>query len=77
MNILEPHQRFRRYCAIEEGLSIRTVHSMRTTIKTFVRRTRAESLGEITTDLLRELTAAVPYWCRATESNSPLRGTVT
>jgi site-specific recombinase XerD len=54
MNILDLHRRFRRYCALEEGLSPVTIKSMKSYVTTFVRRTKAENIGNITLDVLRE-----------------------
>lgn len=54
MNILELHQRFRRYCAIEEGLSSETIRSFASSITTFTNRTSVENIGDITPEILRE-----------------------
>jgi site-specific recombinase XerD len=53
MDILELHTRFRRYCAVEVGLSPRTLHAMGSAVRTFVRRTGAMNLSEITLDLVQ------------------------
>ncbi len=55
MQILELHQRFRRYCAVEEGLSNRTIRAMEGTFKTLLRRSSAECIEEMSTELLQEL----------------------
>ena len=54
MQILELHQRFRRYCAVEEGLSVRTIRAMEGTMKTLLKRCRVENIEDITVDLLKE-----------------------
>lgn len=54
MNTLDLHHRFRRYCAVEEGLAINTLRDLESTIKTFVKRTNANKLSDITLGLLRE-----------------------
>lgn len=54
MQILELHQRFRRYCAIEEGLSPQTVLGIHKAINTFVGRTGFCEMNEITEDRLQE-----------------------
>jgi len=53
MDILELHRRFRRYCAIEEGLSNNTLRDLASTIKTFVKRSGAIEMSEIDIGLLR------------------------
>lgn len=53
MNVLELHQRFRRYCAVEEGLRPRTVASFKSFIKTFVTRTGVEEIRDVTPELLQ------------------------
>jgi site-specific recombinase XerD len=53
MNILELHQRFLRHCAIEENLSLTTVQAMKSALKTFLKRTVAENLADVSVDLLR------------------------
>lgn len=52
--ILELHRRFRRHCAVEEGLRPRTVAMLEACIKTFVTRSGVKSLPELTTDVLRD-----------------------
>lgn len=54
MNIRETHRRFRRYCAIEEGLSITTLQSMKVIIGTFLKRTGIENIEEMTIRVLKE-----------------------
>ena len=54
MELLKLHQRFRRACAIEEGLSPRTIKGLETSITTLSKRTGILMLGEITTERLQE-----------------------
>jgi site-specific recombinase XerD len=52
--VLELHRRFRRYCAIEEGLMPRTVAMLESCMKTFLRRTQVRSLNDITLSVLED-----------------------
>jgi site-specific recombinase XerD len=52
--LLELHRRFRRYCAIEEGLRPRTVSMLECCMKTFIRRAQVASLREVTPGVLQE-----------------------
>ena len=54
MNILELHPKFRRECALGEGLSHKTIQGLKSSIMVFMKRTGAENLKDITEDLLRE-----------------------
>lgn len=53
-NLLELHRRFRRYCAIEEGLRPRTVAMLESCIKTFAARTGVFQISQITLEVLQE-----------------------
>ncbi len=53
MNIDELHLRFRRYCAVEEGLSINTLRDLKSTMGTFLKRTEAVQMNDISPELLR------------------------
>ncbi len=52
--LLELHHRFRRYCLVEEGLRPLTVSSMERCMKTFIKRTQAERVSELTVGVLKE-----------------------
>ena len=54
MELIELHRQFRRYCSIEEGLSINTLHDLESKIKTFVKRTGVEKLSGIDLGVIRE-----------------------
>ena len=54
MEILELHRKFRRYCAIEEGLRPRTIRGMESTVRTLLKRCHVETINELNTDLLQE-----------------------
>lgn len=54
MNILDLHHRFRRYCAVEEGLAISTLRDLENTFKTFIKRTEVANLSDIDIGLLKE-----------------------
>jgi len=54
MEILTLHRQFRRYCAIEEGLGPQTVRAMETQINTFVKRSGAVLVGDMTLGRLKE-----------------------
>lgn len=46
--------RFCRYCAVEEGLAVTTVHGFKGTLKLVAKRTGVKTLDELTLDVLRE-----------------------
>ena len=52
--LLALHRRFRRYCAVEEGLRPRTVDMMGCCMGTFARRTGVRGVGEITSAVLQD-----------------------
>ena len=54
MQIYDLHQRFRRYCAVEEGLSLQTIQGLKRSIITLTKRTGIETIGELSTSCLRE-----------------------
>lgn len=53
-DLLELHRRFRRYCAIEEGLRPRTVAMLESCIKTFAARTGVSQASRITLEVLQD-----------------------
>lgn len=52
--LLELHRRFRRYCAVEEGLRPRTVAMLESCMKTFIRRSGAGSSRDVTPEVLQD-----------------------
>lgn len=48
------HREFRRFCAVEEGLAVRTVKAMQMSFGTFLRRTGLKELNEVNEVALRE-----------------------
>jgi site-specific recombinase XerD len=54
MNILDTHRKFRRYCRFEEQLRPSTIKAMKASVRTFVKRTGAENLQDVSLDLVRE-----------------------
>lgn len=53
-SLLALHRQFRRHCTLEEGLRPRTVAMLEVCMKTFVARTGARSLPEVTHETLRD-----------------------
>lgn len=54
MNLLDLHHRFRRYCSIEEGLRPRTIKSMESNFKTFLKRTEVKNIADMALETLKE-----------------------
>ena len=54
MNILELHNRFRRYCLVEEGLADTTIRDLKSTIRTFLKRTGAKNISDLNLALVKE-----------------------
>lgn len=53
MNILDLHQKFRRYCAVEERLSPSTIKDLKNSVSVLVKRSGARNLEDINLDVLR------------------------
>jgi site-specific recombinase XerD len=53
-SLLQLHRRFRRYCAVEEGLRPRTVAMLESCMKTFVNRSHVQGLHEVTLEVLQD-----------------------
>lgn len=53
MKILDLHKKFRRQCALEEGLRPKTVNNYKVAIKTFVNRTGVVNIGDVTVDVVK------------------------
>jgi site-specific recombinase XerD len=53
MNLIDLHQRFLRYCAIEEGLSQNTLNDLKSKISTFFKRTEVNEINDINANMVK------------------------